>query len=127
MISPPPPAPGSTPDAPPAAPVDAAPAATAETGEVEGEAEGDEKEKGLSPAMYDKLRAEATTPFRSLRLFVYGGFGVGAGLGGFTAVTQFIKSAQGYVRASVLLQIKEGTAIVARARGAHQMGVDRMG
>ncbi|KAM3571834.1 hypothetical protein VYU27_006132 [Nannochloropsis oceanica] len=49
---------------------------------------------GLSPTMYDKLRSEATTPFRSLRMFIYGGFGVGAGLGGYTAVTQLIQSLQ---------------------------------
>lgn len=62
------------------------------------EAPEEEKIDGLSPTMYDKLRAEATTPFRSLRMFVYGGFALGAGVGGFTAIPQLIKSVQGYVR-----------------------------
>lgn len=98
MISPPA-APSTAPaqDAPPS-PSPAAADAAVEEGEAAVSAVG-ESEKGLSPVMYDKLRAEATTPFRSLRMFVYGGFGVGAGVGGFTAVTQFIKSVQGYVRA----------------------------
>ena len=95
LISPPPPAPGSV--APPLdgqQPPQPSPleAAAGEEGEGPGQAE-----RGLSPSMYDKLRAEATTPFRSLRMFIYAGFGAGAGVGGFTAVTQLIKSVQGYV------------------------------
>lgn len=75
----------------------AAPAA-ATAGAGAGDAPVEEKIEGLSPTMYDKLRAEATTPFRSLRMFVYGGFALGAGVGGFTAIPQLIKSVQGYVR-----------------------------
>jgi hypothetical protein len=96
MISPPP-----APDAiataqDPVAPMAGTEGQQAEQGQGQGPEE-EQGEKGLSPTMYDKLRAEATAPFRSFRMFIYGGFGVGAGVGGFTAVTQLIKSVQGYV------------------------------
>jgi hypothetical protein len=86
---------------PVAAPAAPAAAAAAEGGpaalEAESEAAVEPKIEGLSPTMYDKLRAEATTPFRSLRMFVYGGFATGAGVGSFTAIPQLIKSVQGFV------------------------------
>lgn len=86
---PPPPPPASTP--PPLA------TSTDETSFEEEEMEAEEENAavtGLSPTMYDKLRSEATAPFRSLRLFIYGGIGVGASLGGYTAVTQLVQSLQ---------------------------------
>merc|ERR1712146_453815 len=50
------------------------------------------EKEGSSDEMLDKLRAEATTPFRTIRLFIYGTFAFGASIGSLTAFTQLLAS-----------------------------------
>eukprot|EP00752_Nemacystus_decipiens_P006098 g5503.t1 len=51
--------------------------------------EDEEGEATSTPAFnVDKLKAETKTPFRTFRLFIYGGFGVSALIGGVTSLTQ---------------------------------------
>ena len=46
--------------------------------------------------MLIKLKAEATSPFRLLRQFIYGGMGAAGGLGTFTAIPQLILALQSH-------------------------------
>ena len=43
----------------------------------------------VSPALRSKLLQEAQTPWRTVRTFLYGSFGLSATIGGLTALTQF--------------------------------------
>mmetsp|Transcript_1814 Transcript_1814/g.2902 ORF Transcript_1814/g.2902 Transcript_1814/m.2902 type:complete len:339 (+) Transcript_1814:33-1049(+) len=54
-------------------------------GEEESKEEDEDSTMGIA-----KLKAEAASPFRLLRLFIYGGIGAAGGLGTFTAVPQLI-------------------------------------
>ncbi|CAM9481968.1 unnamed protein product, partial [Hapterophycus canaliculatus] len=54
----------------------------------EGEPEEDEEEAATPAFNVDKLKAETKTPFRTIRIFVYGAFGVSALIGGITSLTQ---------------------------------------
>lgn len=47
-------------------------------------------QRGLTSDRYARLRAEAAAPYRGLRLFIYGAFGVSGLLGAFVFLMQAI-------------------------------------
>jgi hypothetical protein len=59
----------------------------------------------------DKLLTEAATPFRTFRLFIYGGFGASALIGGLTAITQLAASLSGQPNALPLPQCITNVAV----------------
>lgn len=69
------------------------------------------EKEGPSDEMLDKLRAEATTPFRTIRLFIYGTFAFGASIGSLTAFTQLLASANNQPDALPLNQALQNVGI----------------
>ena len=63
------------------------------------------------PSSLDKLRAEASNPFRTVRVFLYGSFALSATIGGFTALTQTAASVGAQPDALPLSQCLTNVAI----------------